>query len=143
LTDITSFDKQLADMLWIARTALMAGFNLSEIFEGLAEKAPEPTRSVCAQVSADLKSHLSLALALKKWQESVPSKYLPKVVEIILDPLSYLAGTELEGGDLAMALERLSDKIYADIGSDKAFYPEMRNFSEQVGAKPPQRVQES
>ena len=136
MTDTTSFDRQLADLIWIMITALRSGYSLRQVFEQLVSESPEPAASACAQVTADLKSGLSLNQALANWQQAVPSIYLGDVVTAILKH-------QQAEGNLPAVLEPIGETILGKVGTDKAFSPAMRRLAQSVGASLPQRVRES
>jgi tight adherence protein B len=132
MTDTTSFDRQLADMVWIMITALRAGYSIRQVFEQLASEAPEPAASACAHVVADLNSGLSLNQALTNWQQTVPSIYLADVVTAIQKHQQ----TE---GNLPAMLEPISEDILGKVGTDTAFWPAMQRLARSVDASLPHR----
>jgi tight adherence protein B len=136
MADTTSFDRQLADMVWMMTTALRAGYPIRQVFEQLASEAPEPAASACAQVVADLNSGLPLNQALTNWQQVVPSIYLGDVVTAILKH-------QQTGGNLPTVLEPVGETILGKVGTDTAFLPAMRRLAQSVGASLPQRARES
>jgi len=136
MTNNTSFDRQLADLIWIMTTSLRAGYSIRQVFEQLASEAPEPAASACAQVVADLNRGLSLNQALTTWQQAIQSIYLGDVVTAILNQQQ----TE---DNLPAVLEPMGEVILGKVGTDTAFLPVMRRLAQCVGASLPQRAQES
>jgi len=136
MTDTTSFDRQLADMVWVMVTALRAGYSIRQVFEQLACEAPEPAASACAHVVSDLNSGLSLNQALTNWQQTVPSIYL-------VDVITAIQKHQQRGGDLPAMLEPIGEDILGKAGTDTAFWPAMRRLAQSVDASLPQRARES
>ena len=122
-----SFDHQLADLTWMISTALLAGYSLREVLEQLVTVAPEPTASACAALQTEINSGVPIDQAVMRWQQSVPSKYLPEVAAVI-------HAQQQSGGNLAFMLEPIGDAIFDKAGSDGAFYPAMRVLADCVGA---------
>lgn len=132
MTNPTTFERQLADFVWMMTTALRAAYDIRDVFEQLAAEAPEPTASACAQVVADLNNGLTYEEAFANWQEAVQSAYLDELVAAILKHRHALANL----------LDPIGEVILNEAGTDGAFYPAMRRLAQRVGASPPQRAQE-
>jgi hypothetical protein len=69
-------------------------------------------------------------------QTAWPSPYLAQIVETIEQQ-------QRTGGNLAMQLDPLAERIYQAVGSDEAFYPEMRHLANAVKGPLPDRVRET
>ena len=133
MEDTLSFDRQMGDLVWSLVTGLRAGYSIRQVIEVLAITAPEPSASAFRQLDADLKAGLSLADGFVNFQEAVPSHHLAQVIAVI-------QAHRQMGGNLADQLEPLVEGILAEVGSDGAFYPAMRQQSEQLGAQLPPRA---
>lgn len=133
MTNTTSFDRQLADLIWMMTTALRSAYNIRDVFEQLASESPEPAASACAQVVADLNNGLSYEEAFTNLQKAVQSTYLDELVTTILK----------HKHSLPNLLDPIGDTILEKAGTDGAFYPAMRRLAQNVGASLPQRARES
>lgn len=136
MTDTTAFDRQLGDLVCVMTIALRAGYGLRQILEILSTEAPEPTASACKRWVADLEAGLSYDEAFANMQKAWPSQYLAQVIAAI-------QGHQQTGGNLADMLEPIGDGVFKEIGSDKAFYPAMRELANSVCAPLPERAREN
>jgi Flp pilus assembly protein TadB len=133
--DTTSLDRQLSDFACVLGMALRAGYGLRQVVEAMSDRAPEPTASVCKGWVADLEAGRTYDEAFANVQETWPSPYLAQIVETIVRH-------QETGGNLADRLDPLSEQIYRAVGTDEAFYPEMRNLANAVQGPLPDRVRE-
>ena len=133
MINVGSFDRQLADLVWMISTALRAGYSLRQVQEQLPVVAPEPSASVCAALQADLNSGVPIDQAVMNWQQSVSSKYFSAVAAV-------LRNQQQNGGNLTLMLDPVGDDILEEADSDGAFFPAMRTLAESVNAPLPERV---
>jgi Flp pilus assembly protein TadB len=133
--DTTSLDRQLSDFVCVLGMALRAGYSLRQAMEAMSDRAPEPTASVCRGWMADLEAGCTYDEAFANVQEAWPSPYLAQIIETIVRH-------QQTGGNLADQLDPLSEQIYQAVGTDEAFYPEMRNLANAVRGLLPDRAQE-
>jgi Flp pilus assembly protein TadB len=132
--DTTTLDRQLGDCVYVLVTALRAGYTLRQSLEVMAQVAPEPTVSVFQGLLADLEAGCTYDEAFANAQKTRPSPYLAQIIETILQ-------NQQTGGNLADQLAPLSELIYHTVGTDEAFYPEMRRQAQELGNLLPDRVQ--
>ena len=130
-----SFDRQMGDLVWSLATGLFAGYSLQEVIGVLAITAPEPTASAIRRMNADLQAGLSLDEGLTNLLEAVPSRYLKQIIAVIQEQ-------RRSGGNLGHMLAPLVDDFLAQVGSDGAFYPAMRQEAKDLGAQVPERAAE-
>jgi Flp pilus assembly protein TadB len=131
--DTTTLDRQLGDCVYVLATAMRAGYTLRQSLEVMAQVAPEPTVSLFQGLLADLEAGCTYDEAFANVQRTWPSPYLAQVVETI-------ERNQQTGGNLADQLAPLSERIYQAVGSDEAFYPEMRHQAQALGSQLPERV---
>ena len=134
--DTSLLDRQLSDFVHVMVTALRSGYSVRQIWEYLTEQAPEPTASLCRGILADLEAGRTYDEALANAQKAWPSPYLAQIVETFVQHQQI-------GGNLAFQLDPLVDQIYHEVGSDEAFYPEMRIQAKQLGAQLLDRVRDA
>jgi Flp pilus assembly protein TadB len=132
--DTATLDRQLSDCVYVLVTALRAGYTLRQCIEVMAQVAPEPTISVFQGLLADLETGCTYDEAFANAQKTWPSSYLAQIVELIVQ-------NQQTGGNLADQLAPLSELIYQEVGTDEAFYPEMRHQAQELGNALPDRVQ--
>ena len=131
--DTTALDRQMGDMVWMVACALRSAYNVRQAFEALAGVEPEPTASMCKRLVADLQEGLTLEAALAHLQETYPSSYLARLAQAI--------GLHGEaGGKLARSLVAIADQALADVGSDRALFPRLRETAMTLGAPIPERA---
>ena len=133
--DTTSLDRQLSDFVIVTALGLRSWYSLRQLMETMSGRAPEPTASVCRGWVAGLEAGCTYDEAFANVQASWPSPYLAQIVETIVRHQQI-------GGNLADQLDPLSRQIYQAVGTDEAFYPEMRNLADAVKAPLPDRVRE-
>ena len=133
--DTTSLDRQLSDFVTMLVLALRSGYSLRQVLEAMSARAPEPTASACRGWVADLEAGCTYDEAFGNMQEAWPSPYLAQIVETI-------AQNQQTGGNLAEQLDPLSEQIYQAVGTDEAFYPEMRHLANAVQGPLPDRARE-
>ena len=133
--DTTSLDRQLSDFVTMLVLALRSGYSLRQVLEAMSDRAPEPTASACKGWVADLEAGCTYDEAFANMQEAWPSPYLAQIVETI-------AQNQQTGGNLAEQLDPLSEQIYQAVGTDEAFYPEMRRLANAVQGPLPDRARE-
>ena len=131
--DTTALDRQLGDCVCVLVTALRAGYTLRQILEVMAQVAPKPTVSVFQGLLADLEAGCTYDKAFANAQKTWPSPYLAQIIETIVQ-------NQQTGGNLADQLAPLSELIYQAVGTDEAFYPEMRHQAQALGSQLPERV---
>lgn len=134
--DTITLDRQLSDGVYVLVTALQAGYTLRQNFEVMAQVAPEPMANVFQNLLADLESGCTYDEAFANTQSIWPSPYLAQIVETIVR-------SQQTGNNLAAQLAPLSELIYQAVGSDEAFYPEMRRLVQAVGGQLPDRVRKA
>jgi Flp pilus assembly protein TadB len=100
----------------------------------MAQTAPEPTASLFRGLMADLEAGCSYDEAFANARKTWPSPHLAQIVETI-------QRNQQTGGNLADQLAPLSERIYRAVGTDEAFYPEMRHQAQALGSVLPDRVQ--
>jgi hypothetical protein len=133
MMDTTALDRQLGDLVYLLVKALRSGYSLRQTVAVMAETAPEPASSALQGWQADLAAGRTHEEALAKLRAAWASPYLAQIAETILQ--------NLEGsGSLAAQIAPLADDIYRAVGSDEAFYPEMRRQAEHLGGPLPERV---
>jgi Flp pilus assembly protein TadB len=135
--DTTALDCQLSDFVHVLIKALRSGYSLRQSLEAMAETAPEPTASALKGWLADLEAGCTYDEAFVHMQVAWPSPYLAQIVSTIV---ATIARNQESGGNLAAQLEPLCEQIYQAVGTDEAFYPEMRRQAEQLGGPLPERV---
>ena len=123
--DTALLDRQLSDFVYVLTLALRAGYSLRQVIEVMSDRAPEPTASVCKRWVADLETGCTYDEAFANVQEAWPSPYLAQIVETIVQ-------NQQTGGNLAEQLDPLFEQIYQAVGTDEAFYPEMRHLADAV-----------
>ena len=133
--DTTNLDRQRGDCVYVLTTALRAGYALRQCLEVMAQVAPEPTTSVFQGLLADLEAGCTYDEAFANAQKAWPSPYLAQIAETIVRH-------QETGGNLAQLLDPLSEQIYQAVGTDEAFYPEMRHLANAVRGSLPDRVRE-
>ena len=133
-----ALDRQLSDIVYMLIKALRSGYSVRESLEALAETAPEPAASALKGWLADLESGCTYDEAFVNLQAVWPSPYLAQIVATIVATVPRSQGS---GGNLATQLEPLAEQIYQAVGTDQAFYPEMRRQAERLGGPLPDRVQ--
>ena len=133
--DTSALDRQLSDLVYVLIRALRSGYSLRQSLEAMAESGPEPTAGALKGWLADLEAGCTYDEAFARLQVAWPSAYLAQIVEAILRHRE-------TGGNLAAQLEPLAERIYGAVGTDEAFYPEMRRQAEQLGGPLPERVRE-
>ncbi len=133
--DTAALDRQLSDFVYVLTKALRSGYSLRQSLEAMAETAPEPTSSALKGWMTDLEAGCTYDEAFAHMQVAWPSPYLAQIVATIVR-------NQESGGNLATQLEPLAEQIYQAVGTDKAFYPEMRRQAEQLGGPLPDRVRE-
>jgi Flp pilus assembly protein TadB len=131
--DTATLDRQLADCVCVLVTALRAGYTLRQCIEVMAQVAPEPTVNVFQGLLADLEAGCTYDEAFANAQKTRPSPYLAQIIETIVQ-------NQQTGGNLADQLAPLSELIYQAVGTDEAFYPEMRHQAQALGSQLPERV---
>ena len=131
----TSLDRQLSDFVTMLVLALRSGYSLRQVLEAMSARAPEPTASACKGWVADLEAGCTYDEAFANMQEAWPSPYLAQIVETIVQ-------NQQTGGNLAEQLDPLSEQIYQAVGTDEAFYPEMRHLANAVQGPLPDRARE-
>jgi tight adherence protein B len=132
--DTSALDRQLSDFLYVLVKALRSGYSLRQSLETITESAPEPTAGAFRGWLADLEAGCTYDEAFAHLQAAWPSPHLAQIVAAI-------ARNQEVGGNLADQLEPLAESIHQAVGTDKAFYPEMRRQAEQLGGPLPKRVQ--
>jgi len=135
MMDTTSLDRQLGDLIYVLVKALRSGYSLRESVRIMAETAPEPLSCALQGWQADLEAGHTHEEALAKLRIAWPSPYLAQIVETVLQ-------NQGGGSPLADQIAPLSEQIYAAVGSDEAFYPEMRRQAECLGGPLPDRVRQ-
>jgi tight adherence protein B len=133
--DTTPLDRQLGDLVTVLAMALRSGYSLRQAFGTLSARAPQPTAGVLQAWVADLEAGHTYDQAFAHMQQAWPSPHLAQIGEAI-------ARNQQIGGNLADQLDPLGEQIYRAVGSDEAFYPEMRHLAEAVGAPLPDRARE-
>jgi Flp pilus assembly protein TadB len=133
--DTTSLDRQLSDFVIVIALGLRSGYSLRQVMEAMSGRAPEPTASVCKGWMADLEAGCTYDDAFANVQASWPSPYLGQIVKTIVRHQQI-------GGNLPDQLDPLSTQIYQAVGTDEAFYPEMRHLADAVKGPLPDRVRE-
>ena len=131
--DTATLDRQLSDGVCVLVTALRAGYTLRQCFETMAQVAPEPTISVFQGLLVDLEAGCTYNEAFANAQKAWPSPHLSQIIETIVQ-------NQQTGGNLADQLAPLSELIYHAVGTDEAFYPEMRRQAQALGNRLPDRV---
>ena len=131
--DTTALDRQMGDMVWVMTCALRSAYSVRQAFESLASMAPEPTASMCKHLVSGLREGLTLEAALANLQQAYPSPYLARLAEAIQRHGE-------AGGNLARSLAPIGDEALAEVGSDKAFYPWLRQTAMSLGASIPERA---
>jgi tight adherence protein B len=124
--DTTSLDRQLSDFVYTLAVALRSEYSLRQVLDAMSGRAPEPTASACKGWVADLEAGCTYDEAFANMQEAWPSPYLAQIVETIVK-------NQQTGGNLAEQLDLVSEQIYQAVGTDEAFYPEMRRLANAVG----------
>ena len=133
MIDTMALDRQLSDLIYLLVKALRSGYNLRQIVGVMAEAAPEPASRALQGWQADLEAGRTQEEALANLRQAWPSPYLAQIAETILQ--------NPEGsGSLAAQLTPYSEQIYQAVGSDEAFYPEMRRQAASLGGPLPDRV---
>jgi Flp pilus assembly protein TadB len=135
--DTTALDCQLSEFVYVLIKALRSGYSLRQSLEAMAESAPEPTASALKGWVTDLEAGCTYDEAFAHMQVAWPSPYLAQIVATIV---ATIARNQESGGNLAAQLEPLAEQIYQAVGSDEAFYPEMRRQAEHLGGPLPDRV---
>jgi hypothetical protein len=136
MTDTTALDRQLSDFVYVLVKALRSGYSLPQSLGVMIETAPEPASRAFRGWQADLEAGCTYEEAFANLQTAWPSPYLAQIVEAILQ--------NRESGDtLAAQIVPFAERIYQAVGSDEAFYPEMRRQAEYLGGPLPDRVRES
>ena len=128
-----ALDRQMGDVLWMIKCALLSAYTLRQAFEGLAGAEPEPAASMCRQVVADLQQRVTIDEALARVQEAYPSPYLARFAQAI-------QRHGVAGGTLARSLGAIADEALAEVGSDRALYPRLRYTAMVLGATIPERA---
>ena len=131
--DTTALDRQLSDFVHLVVTALRSAYTVRQTFEHLANVAPEPTASALKGWVADLEAGHTYDDAYANMCAAWPSPYLAQIVETIVKHQQI-------GGNLAFQLDPLAEQIYQEVGTDEAFYPEIRIQAKQLGARLLDRV---
>ena len=131
--DTSALDRQLSDFIYVLIKALRSGYSLRQSLEAITESAPEPTAGALKGWLADLEAGCTYDEALARLQAAWPSPYLAQIV-------ATMVRNQETGGNLAAQLEPLAEPIYQAVGTDKAFYPEMRRQAEELGGPLPERV---
>lgn len=102
---LRTFNQQLPEVAWILGNAMRAGLTVQQGLEIVASEVPHPTRTVCAQVVAELNLNHPLAEALEDLQSRLSaSRELRLLVLTILIQ-------HRSGGNLARALEALAHTL--------------------------------
>ena len=130
--DINALERQLGDLTWCISTGLRAGYSLKQVFETLADQAPEPAVQVFRRLLSDLNSGLSFEATLGNLKAIFPSAAFGRFVDACLQHQS--------GGDLAELLDPLSEDLVRQYGSDPGFHVVMRQEAETLGAELPKRI---
>jgi Flp pilus assembly protein TadB len=133
MMDTSALDRQLSDLVYVLIKALRAGYSLQQSLEAVGESAPEPTAGALKGWLADLDAGCTYDKAFAHMQAAWPSPHLKQIADAIVRD-------QETGGNLAAQLEPLAERIYQAVGTDKAFYPEMRRQAEQLGGPLPERV---
>lgn len=133
--DTAALDRQLSDLVHVLVKALRSGYSLRQCVAVVAETAPEPASSALQGWQSDLDVGHTHEEALAKLRIAWPSPYLAQIVETILQ-------NQEGGGPLADRIAPLSEQIYKAVGSDEAFYPEMRRQADCLGGPLPERVRQ-
>lgn len=133
--DTSVLDRQLSDLVYVLVKALRSGYSLRQSLEAMAGTAPEPTAGAFKGWLADLEAGCTYDEAFARLQAAWPSPHLAQIVDTIV-------GNQERGGNLAAQLEPLAEPIYQAVGTDEAFYPEMRRQAEELGGPLPERVRE-
>lgn len=133
MIDMTSLDRQLADLVWMMATALRAGYSVRQVVEQLAAEVPQPAAGACARLAAELNSGLTPDQAFANWQQKTLSTFLPDIAAVIREH-------QQNGGNLADMLAPVADQLLDTAGTDPAFYPAMRRLANNVGAALPERA---
>ena len=126
-------ESQLADLVWCISTGLRAGYSLRQVFERMAEEAPEPAASLSRGVLGDLEAGLDYETVFGNLHETWPSDQVSRLVN------SLLSHRKREG-NLPDLLEPLGGYFLKESGSDPAFYPVMRQQAEALHAEVPERA---
>jgi Flp pilus assembly protein TadB len=135
MMDTSALDRQLSDFLYVLIKALRSGYGLRQSLEMVAENAPEPTTGAFQGWLADLEAGCTCDEAFAHLRAAWPSPHLAQIVDTIVR-------NQQTGGNLPAQLEPLAERIYQAVGTDEAFYPEMRRQAEQLGGPLPGRVRE-
>ena len=133
MNDLTAFDRQLGDAVWMLATGLLAGYSLKQVIQALAAETPEPVASAFRRLHDDLEAGLSLDEACANLKKAVPSTHLAEVLAVIQQQRQ-------TGDNLAELLVPVGEKIIQQAGSDPALYTAMRQQAEQLGAQVPERA---
>ena len=131
--DTSALDRQLSDFLYVLIKALRSGYSLRQSLEAITESAPEPTAGAFRGWLADLEGGCTNDEAFAHLLTAWPSPHLAQIVDTMVR-------NQETGGNLAAQLEPLAEEIYQAVGTDKAFYPEMRRQAEQLGGPLPEQV---
>jgi Flp pilus assembly protein TadB len=134
--DTTALDRQLSDFVYIVVVGLRSEYSVRQIYEAQSKRAPEPTASALQGWVADLEAGCTYDKAFANMQEAWPSPYLAQIVETI-------RRNQERGGNLADQLDPLVEQIHEAVGTDKAFYPEIRELAHAVSGPIPDRVREA
>jgi tight adherence protein B len=136
MMDTTALDRQLSDLVYLLVKSLRSGYSLRESVAVMAETAPEPVSRALQGWQADLEAGRTHEEALANLGAAWPSPYLAQIADAILQ-------NQEGGGSLAAQLALFSEQIYQAVGSDGAFYPEMRRQAATLGGPLPDRVQQA
>jgi len=132
--DTSALDRQLSDFLYVLIKALRSGYSLQQSLEAITESAPEPAAGAFRGWLAELEAGCTHDEAFAHLKATWPSLHLAQIVGTIVR-------NQESGGNLAAQLEPLAEPIYRAVGTDEAFYPEMRRQAEQLGGPLPERLQ--
>lgn len=109
--DTTSFNTQLTATVNYWTRAMRGGYSLKQVFEMLAEKAPEPTATVFRETLIDATETGDWVGAISRMKARVPSEQFALVIDATLKQRE-------TGGNLADLLDEVNAGIRAALGSD-------------------------
>lgn len=111
MIDTTQFNNQLASTLDFWSRMMRGGYSVKQVFELLAENAPEPTAGFILDTLKDAEESGDFAGAIARMTERLDSPYLQQVIQAVLKQRE-------TGGNLADVLDDVNSGMRDDISGE-------------------------
>lgn len=111
MMDTTKFNNQLASTIDFWSRMLRGGYSIKQIFEKLADTAPEPTAGFIREMLADAEKTGDFLGAFDRMTKRTDSPYFQQVMRAVLKQRE-------TGGNLADVLDELNAELREDISGD-------------------------